>query len=190
MSSNSLVSQTPPLGAGNSGPQIVVDALTRLIRDQFPAIVPGAAISAALVRQVFDFVKQNLTVLLSGVLTTAGLAVLLPSLAVVLVNLAGFSASGVVAGTLNPFKMDVESLTVVLFIYRFPCGCYSGINIWWVYRWHVRRVSVVWCNSRGCTSCCSLRRHVTCYWGWGGRLLVVSEEATSFGCRGPGRREQ
>lgn len=101
MSSNALISPNPtPLGGGNPRPQAVVDALTRFIQNQFPAIVSGAAISAALVRQVFDFVQQNLAIL-GGVLTTAGLAVLLPSLAVALVNLVGFSASGVVAGALG-----------------------------------------------------------------------------------------
>ena len=102
MASNVLIPLNPPSpGGGNPGPQIVVDALTRLIRDQFPAIVSGAAISAALVRQVLDVVQKNLAILLGGALTTAGLAVLLPSLAVVLVNLVGFSASGVVAGALG-----------------------------------------------------------------------------------------
>jgi hypothetical protein len=105
MSSSTLISPNPPSlgGAGNPRPQVVVDALTRLIQNQFPAIVSGAAISAALVRQVFDFVQQNLAIL-GGVLTTAGLAVLLPSLAVALVNLVGFSASGVVAGALGLYK--------------------------------------------------------------------------------------
>lgn len=104
MPSNSLRVIPPnptPLGGGTPEPHIVVDALTRIIRDQFPAIVSGAAISAALVHQVADFLKENLAILLGGVLTTAGLAVLLPSLAVVLVNLVGFSASGVVYGALG-----------------------------------------------------------------------------------------
>lgn len=98
---NALISPKPPPGGGNPKPQVIVDALTRLIRDQFPAIASGAAISAVLIQQVVDFVKQNLAIFLGGVFTTAGLTALLPSLAVALVNLVGFSTSGVVAGALD-----------------------------------------------------------------------------------------
>lgn len=85
------------LGGGNTGLQVVVDGLTHLVQNQVPA---GAAISAALARQVVDLVQQNLAIL-GGVLVTAGLALLLPSLAVLLVNFVGFSAEGVVGGELG-----------------------------------------------------------------------------------------
>ena len=98
---NALIPPNPLRGGGSPEPQVVVDALTELIQNQFPGIVSGAAISAALIQQVVDFVKQNLTILLGGVLTTAGLTILLPSLAVALINLVGFSASGVIAGALD-----------------------------------------------------------------------------------------
>ena len=100
MPSNALILRNPPRGVEDPRPQVVVDALMHLIQNQFPAIISGAAISAALIQQVVDFVKKNLAIL-GGVLTTAGLTILLPSLTVALVNLVGFSASGVVSGSLR-----------------------------------------------------------------------------------------
>lgn len=100
MPSNALILRNPPRGVEDPRPQVVVDALIHLIQNQFPAIISGAAISAALIQQVVDFVKKNLAIL-GGVLTTAGLTILLPSLTVALVNLVGFSASGVVSGSLR-----------------------------------------------------------------------------------------
>jgi hypothetical protein len=99
MSSNAVLPPNPLQHPGGGNPRNVVDALIRLIRDQFPAVVSGAVVSAVLVQQVVDFLEKNIAIL-GGVLTTAGLALLLPSLAVVLVNLVGFTTSGVVAGSL------------------------------------------------------------------------------------------
>ena len=103
MSSNAIVlPPTFPLPGGN--PQNVVDALMQLIQNQFPAIVSGAALSAVLVQQVVNLVKDNIVAILGGALTTAGLSILLPSLFVALVNLVGFTSAGVVGGALGLFK--------------------------------------------------------------------------------------
>ena len=90
-------------------PQVVVDAIILMLRDQFPMVISGAAISAALLqqltKQMVDVVRTNLAIL-GGVLTTAGLAMLLPALAVALVNIVGFTATGVVSGALSLLKIE------------------------------------------------------------------------------------
>lgn len=62
---------------------------------------PGGNISAAIIQQVVDLVKQNITIIGGALSTTAGLAMLLPSLTVVIVNAIGFTAEGVVKGALG-----------------------------------------------------------------------------------------
>lgn len=101
MNAQALLPSNPPLPGGAGNPRIVVDALIRQIQDRFPGIVLGAVVSAAVVKQVVEVVKNNISAILSGVLTTAGLVVLYQSLALVLVNLLGFSATGVVGGALG-----------------------------------------------------------------------------------------
>ena len=98
-------------------PQVIVDALMRMLQEQFPVVISGAAVSAAVIqqltKQVVDVVRKNIAIL-GGVLTTAGLAMLLPSLAVALVNLVGFTTTGVVGGALSLQKSNVEVLTITL----------------------------------------------------------------------------
>lgn len=93
MSSNALILQNCLPGGGNL--QIVVDTLIhQLIMSDAVAIVQQT------VHQAFDLAKQNIAIL-AGALATAGLAVLLPSLMVLIVNAVGFTSAGVFKGVLG-----------------------------------------------------------------------------------------
>ena len=93
MSSNALILQNSPAGDGNL--QIVVDALIhQVITSDAVAIVQQT------VHQAVDLAKQNIAIL-AGALATAGLAVLLPSLMVLIVNAVGFTSAGVFKGVLG-----------------------------------------------------------------------------------------
>ena len=93
MSSNTLILQNSPAGDGNL--QIVVDALIhQVITSDAVAIVQQT------VHQAVDLAKQNIAIL-GGVLATAGFAMLLPSLMVLIVNAVGFTSAGVLKGALG-----------------------------------------------------------------------------------------
>ena len=80
----------------NFDPRAVVNALMRQIQVEY-ALSYGAAISKELLRNIADIVRANLAPL-SALLTTVGISMLLPSLAVVIVNAIGFTSGGVLAG--------------------------------------------------------------------------------------------
>ena len=92
VSGNNGNSRRPP----NFDPRAVVNALMRQIQVEY-ALSYGAAISKELLRNIADIVRANLATL-SAVLTTVGITMLLPSLAVVIVNAIGFTSGGVLAG--------------------------------------------------------------------------------------------
>ncbi|KAF8177250.1 hypothetical protein BJ912DRAFT_986104 [Pholiota molesta] len=88
---------------GGPGPPNVninafVDAIMRQTLNQLP-LAHVAQISAQLLNQVRAIVRRH-TLALAGLLSAASLAVLLPSLAVVVVNALGFTSSGVLLGSL------------------------------------------------------------------------------------------
>ncbi|KIM36439.1 hypothetical protein M413DRAFT_449148 [Hebeloma cylindrosporum] len=101
----------PPLrGGGGGNPQNIVDGLMRRLRDQMIPIPSIAVVSAILLKQV-EVLKRNISALvhvlknnnisraiLGRGLIAASLPVVLPSLAVVLVNAVGFTAAGVARG--------------------------------------------------------------------------------------------
>ncbi|KIM36475.1 hypothetical protein M413DRAFT_13970 [Hebeloma cylindrosporum] len=92
MSSNIFLPfATPHYGGG--GGALFAEALRRLIHDQF-------TIGAAFVQQFVDMMKINIFAVLGVLLATVGFTMLLPSLGVAVVNVVGFSGSGVVGGSL------------------------------------------------------------------------------------------
>ncbi|KAF8956010.1 hypothetical protein BDZ97DRAFT_1925935 [Flammula alnicola] len=94
MSNNSIL----PSGSGRR-PRLedLVDALMPLIRDRLPT---GVLVSAHLIKQIGDLAKQHIFALLGSGFAAAGLAAILPSLAGVIVNELGFTAGGVLAGSI------------------------------------------------------------------------------------------
>ena len=165
MASNAVI-LPPNLPPPGGDLQIVVNASMQLIQNQFLPIVSGVALSAV-VQQNVNLVKDNIVAIFGGVLTTAGLSILLPSLFVALVNLVGFTSTGVVGGTLSLFIKMVVNSKNSLCIYRLSCCPHPIGGLCWVYWRHVRCFSVNWSNSCGYTSCCvSFGKHVSCCWGW------------------------
>lgn len=96
--SNSRIS---PLGPPVA-PRSVVDALVRLIRDQVLGLAISMVVTTYVLKQVLDIIKKNIAGLLGGCLILVGLALLLPSLALVVVNALGWTASGVLTGLWPP----------------------------------------------------------------------------------------
>lgn len=94
MSENNAVAR-----GGNGNPRVEVEALLALVRNQFPTLATGAAITTEIVNQVTESIRRNIGLLGSG-LTATSLAVLLPSLAIAIVNAIGFTAGGIAAGVL------------------------------------------------------------------------------------------
>ncbi len=76
--------------------QTFTKVLMRQIQVEY-VLTYGAAISKELLRKITDIVRANLAPL-SALLTTVGVGMLLPSLAVVIVNAIGFTSGGVLAG--------------------------------------------------------------------------------------------
>ncbi|KJA24166.1 hypothetical protein HYPSUDRAFT_38938 [Hypholoma sublateritium FD-334 SS-4] len=93
---NSVSGNGNPRGPPNVDLRALVNALMRQVQAEF-ALTYGGAISQQLLRQIASIVRANLAPL-SALLTTAGLAMLLPSLAVVIVNAVGFTSGGVFFG--------------------------------------------------------------------------------------------
>jgi hypothetical protein len=99
MSSNTLEAVLPSNpGPGGDGPPHFALLLTLLILKEIPIIPAGAVLTAVVIKQIVEVVKKNSSSFLGGVLTATGLAMLLPSLSVLLVNAIGFTAAGVVKG--------------------------------------------------------------------------------------------
>ncbi|KIM36474.1 hypothetical protein M413DRAFT_449173 [Hebeloma cylindrosporum] len=111
MPSNAVLPPNPPGPPRGGNPQNVVDGIMRLLHDQIPSIAAGAVVSAMLLKQavevlkrnisaLVDILKNNVSALLGGGLIAASLPVLLPSLAVAIVNAVGFTAAGVAKASL------------------------------------------------------------------------------------------
>ncbi|PPQ91370.1 hypothetical protein CVT25_004137 [Psilocybe cyanescens] len=94
MSENNAVAR-----GGNGNPRVEVEALLALVRNQFPTLATGAAITTEIVNQVTESIRRNIGLLGSG-LTATSLAVLLPSLAIAIVNAIGCTAGGIAAGSM------------------------------------------------------------------------------------------
>ncbi len=82
----------------------------------------GAPISKELLRKITDIVRANLAPL-SALLTTVGVGMLLPSLAVVIVNAIGFTSGGVLAGARAVARIFFfEICMLILFVVVLPDG--------------------------------------------------------------------
>ncbi|KAF4615001.1 hypothetical protein D9613_002467 [Agrocybe pediades] len=103
----------PPARSGQDGlrkdviPQnIVSDSLLALLREHIPGFD-----KLAMTRVVFDralaVIKENIHLIIGTLLSSVGVVVLVPSLTVAIVNLIGFTADGVLAGSIAAF---VQSL--------------------------------------------------------------------------------
>ena len=92
MPPNSLTPRGPP-----GGVDALVEALLRVI-PQGGLLTAGTVIVAETYRRAVKVLKRHIHTLISSALITAGLAALLPSLAVVIVNAVGFTAAGVAKG--------------------------------------------------------------------------------------------
>lgn len=93
---NSVNANGNPRRPPNVDLRAFVNALMRQVQAQL-ALSHAATISKQLLQKITDIVRANLAPL-SALLTTAGLAMFLPSLAVVIVNGIGFTSGGVLAG--------------------------------------------------------------------------------------------
>jgi len=163
MSSNPLILQCSPSEGGN--PQVVVDAL-------IPQIIMSGA--AAIAQQAVDLAKENIAIL-GGALATAGLAILLPSLIVVIVNAIGFTAAGVLKGALLGLLKWPFKAIIYLFTCSISCGQYSVWSVWCMDNWHLLRTPGVWGYSCGCTSCyTSSGGDVSCCWCWPGGFVYLN----------------
>jgi len=71
-----------------------------LLQTQVPALARGAIVTTEIINQVREIIKQNLNLLGSTALLTAGVLTLLPSLLVTAVNVLGFTAGGILKGSI------------------------------------------------------------------------------------------
>ncbi|CAA7271108.1 unnamed protein product [Cyclocybe aegerita] len=78
----------------------VVQALMRLVQQHLPGVSLAGAITVEVVHRAIDVIKKHILSILGTGFLTAAAATLLPSLLVVAVNAIGFTAAGVLKGTL------------------------------------------------------------------------------------------
>ena len=78
----------------------LANTLVRSLQDQIPGLgsTGTMVITARLLNQVRDIIRQNLYLLAGSTFMTAGLLTLLPTLIVTAVNILGFTAGGVLKG--------------------------------------------------------------------------------------------
>jgi hypothetical protein len=91
---------------------LLTDTLLRSIHAQIPALgIRGTVITRELINQVTEIMRQN-RMLLAGTVLAAGLLTLLPTLVAITVNIVGFTAGGVLHGTvLSTLTADIYKLT-------------------------------------------------------------------------------
>ncbi|KAF4615000.1 hypothetical protein D9613_002466 [Agrocybe pediades] len=97
----------PDVPAGPPGPgKDIISLILRLLREHIPGFNP-LAITQVVLDQALAVIKENIHFIIGTLVPTVGVTVLIPSLTVVLVNLLGFTANGVLAGSIAAF---VQSL--------------------------------------------------------------------------------
>jgi len=88
----------PPIVGGAGTP--VVAALIQLIIGQVPGFAIGMRIiNNQMLNQILRVIKENIVGLIGSLLSTVGIAALVPSLIIATVNAIGFTSGGVLAGT-------------------------------------------------------------------------------------------
>lgn len=85
----------------------LANTLALLLQDQIPGLGRGAVVTAQLFRQIKQILSKNLSLIVGGTFLTAGFLTLLPSLLVVAVNALGFTAGGVLKGSIAALIQQV-----------------------------------------------------------------------------------
>lgn len=132
---NSINAGGNPRHPPNVDLNVFVNALMHQVPAQL-ALSNTVAISQQLLQQVSDIVRANLAPLCALLTTAAGMAILLPSLAVAIVNLVGFTSGGVLAGARfarsvrSEFVCSLSAVFVGWRAVRESRGAYSVDLLW------------------------------------------------------------
>jgi hypothetical protein len=152
MSAPANIPNTGGPGPPNVNINAFVDAIMRQALNQLP-LAHVAQISAQLLNQVRAIVRRHALALAGTLFSAAGLAVLLPSLTLVVVNALGFTSSGVLLGSCSYIMAVLSHVSyqaqLSTFIRQFGRGT-PIVSIWCIHRRRILCGAVV----RGYGSCC------------------------------------